>query len=135
MVPRMRANEGTRLSAGVGAILWVAAFASACGPSTGHNGTGGDDMQVDASGGGGGGGGGGGSGDAPVFDALKMDILFVIDNSGSMSQEQTNLVANFPQFVSVLEASNLDYRVAVTTTSVDYHYRTPRISSSSLGRA
>lgn len=49
-----------------------------------------------------------------------IDVLFVIDNSGSMEQEQTNLVANFPQFVGVLEASGLNYRVGVTTTGRDY---------------
>ena len=51
-----------------------------------------------------------------------MDILFVIDNSGSIQQEQTNLIANFPAFISVLDASGLDYRVAVTTTARDYSY-------------
>lgn len=50
----------------------------------------------------------------------KMDILFVIDNSGSMSEEQENLVQNFPRFIEVLnnfKNGALDYRVAVTTTS------------------
>jgi len=51
-----------------------------------------------------------------------IDVLFVIDNSGSMGQEQTNLIANFPGFISVLDASGLDYRVAVTTTGRDYSY-------------
>jgi hypothetical protein len=49
-----------------------------------------------------------------------IDVLFVIDNSGSMMEEQTNLVANFPQFISVLETSGLNYRVGVTTTGRDY---------------
>jgi hypothetical protein len=52
----------------------------------------------------------------------KLDVLFVIDNSGSMGEEQANLTANFPMFISVLDASGLDYRVAVTTTARDYHY-------------
>jgi hypothetical protein len=51
-----------------------------------------------------------------------IDVLFVIDNSGSMEQEQTNLIANFPQFVTVLEASGLNYRVGVTTTGRDYSW-------------
>lgn len=51
-----------------------------------------------------------------------IDVLFVIDNSGSMGQEQTNLIANFPGFISVLDQSGLDYRVAVTTTGRDYNY-------------
>lgn len=52
----------------------------------------------------------------------KMDILFVIDDSGSMSEEQSNLISNFPRFVEVLnnyrtDAGNpLDYRLGVTTT-------------------
>ncbi len=51
-----------------------------------------------------------------------IDVLFVIDNSGSMEEEQDNLVANFPQFVSVLDASGLDYRIGVTTTGRDYSW-------------
>jgi hypothetical protein len=51
-----------------------------------------------------------------------MDVLFVIDNSGSMGDEQANLIANFPTFMSVLDASGLDYRVAVTTTARNYTY-------------
>ncbi len=53
----------------------------------------------------------------------KIDLLFVVDNSGSMGQEQTNLATNFPGFIEVIEASGLDYRVAVTTTGVDYTYQ------------
>jgi hypothetical protein len=33
----------------------------------------------------------------------KLDLLFLIDNSGSMGEEQASLAANFPQFMSVLE--------------------------------
>jgi hypothetical protein len=101
--------------------IWVAAFACACGPSSNHNNGGDDDdQQVDANTGGGGGGGGGTTVDA--LGCSKMDLLFVIDNSGSMAQEQTNLIANFPAFISVLDASGLDYRVAVTTTARNYTY-------------
>ncbi len=52
----------------------------------------------------------------------KMDILFVIDNSGSMSEEQANLATNFPAFVQVIEnyttsaGTHLDYHIGVTTT-------------------
>jgi hypothetical protein len=52
----------------------------------------------------------------------KMDVLFVIDNSGSMGQEQTNLAANFPVFIQVLDESGLDYRVGITSTGRDYTY-------------
>ncbi|MBI4510461.1 MAG: hypothetical protein HY698_12560 [Deltaproteobacteria bacterium] len=55
----------------------------------------------------------------------KMDIVFVIDNSGSMAEEQANLAASFPQFIDVLNefvsaaGTKVDYRVAVTTTGID----------------
>jgi hypothetical protein len=61
--------------------------------------------------------------DAPAGPGCQaIDVLFVIDNSGSMDQEQDNLVANFPQFVAVLEESGLDYRIGVTTTGRDYEW-------------
>ncbi len=53
-----------------------------------------------------------------------MDILFVIDDSGSMAEEQTNLATNFPRFIDVLDDhktttdSQLNYRIGVTTTGV-----------------
>lgn len=52
----------------------------------------------------------------------KMDVLFVVDNSGSMAQEQANLATNFPMFIQVLNDSGLDYRVGVTSTGRDYTY-------------
>jgi hypothetical protein len=47
-----------------------------------------------------------------------VDILFVIDNSGSMGEEQANLSENFGRFVSVLEADDVkaNYRLGITTT-------------------
>lgn len=50
-----------------------------------------------------------------------VDILFVLDNSGSMGDEQGTLAANFPQFVSVLEREQLgaSYRVGVTTSDLE----------------
>jgi len=36
--------------------------------------------------------------------------------------DQTNLIANFPGFITVLNNSGLDYRVAVTTTGRNYNY-------------
>ncbi len=48
----------------------------------------------------------------------KVDILFVIDNSGSMMEEQTSLGQNFSAFMSAAQASNVDWRIAVTTTGI-----------------
>ncbi|MEZ4453610.1 MAG: VWA domain-containing protein [Nannocystaceae bacterium] len=47
-----------------------------------------------------------------------VDIIFVIDNSGSMAEEQALLSANFAAFVNVLEADDVkaNYRMAITTT-------------------
>jgi len=47
-----------------------------------------------------------------------VDILFVIDNSGSMGEEQRNLSENFGNFLSVLEADDVaaNYRIGITTT-------------------
>jgi len=44
------------------------------------------------------------------------DILFVVDNSCSMTGEQATLAANFPGFVPILEANDTDYKLAATTT-------------------
>lgn len=63
----------------------------------------------------------------------KMDILFVVDNSGSMSQEQANLAQNFPLFINVLDDIGLDYRVGITTTGKDYSYDILGIPSSQSG--
>jgi len=41
--------------------------------------------------------------DVPVGVNRALDLLFVIDNSGSMGEEQASLIANFHRFVAVLE--------------------------------
>ncbi|MFM7199745.1 MAG: choice-of-anchor D domain-containing protein [Myxococcota bacterium] len=46
----------------------------------------------------------------------KVDILFVVDNSGSMSDNQQNLVNNFGRFYKVLQELNLDWQIGVVTT-------------------
>ncbi len=47
-----------------------------------------------------------------------VDILFVIDNSGSMAEEQALLSQNFASFIGVLEAEDVsaNYRLGITTT-------------------
>ena len=40
----------------------------------------------------------------PVSTNRDIDILFVVDNSDSMKQEQDSLARNFPEFVRVLES-------------------------------
>lgn len=45
-----------------------------------------------------------------------LDVLWVIDNSGSMNQFQTNLSTNISSFVSAFTQSGADYNMAVITT-------------------
>ena len=47
-----------------------------------------------------------------------VDILFVVDNSGSMMEEQTNIGRNFQNFFSAINGAGLDYQVGVVTTDV-----------------
>jgi hypothetical protein len=49
----------------------------------------------------------------------KVDVLFVVDNSGSMMEEQQNLGANFAAFLSAASNAGVDYRIGVTTTGMD----------------
>src|SRR5688572_17753157 len=51
----------------------------------------------------------------------QVDILFVVDDSGSMAQEQENIGRNFRAFVQALRDSSgqpFDYRIAVASTDV-----------------
>lgn len=56
-------------------------------------------------------------GDAVVFTTPKVDILFVIDNSGSMNAFQNRLAANIDLFLQELaRVDRLSYQVAVVTS-------------------
>jgi len=56
-----------------------------------------------------------------IEEAKSADIILVVDNSGSMLEEQTELASNAQLFVDELNASNIDYRIAVITTDSSYH--------------
>ena len=50
----------------------------------------------------------------------SVDILFVIDNSCSMNDKQTQLAANFDTFMNVFISSGIDYQIGfITTDSYD----------------
>jgi hypothetical protein len=98
-------------------LLTAVLFGWGCGPSVDGPGAGDDDD---------------GPGDGPdagetgeAQRCQKMDILFVVDDSYSMLEEQENLGENFPAFAQVLmdylvdDDLPLDFRVAVTTTGRD----------------
>ncbi len=50
--------------------------------------------------------------------AGKVDILIVDDNSASMSFEQARIAPRFANFIQNLDARNIDYRIAITTTDM-----------------
>jgi hypothetical protein len=52
---------------------------------------------------------------------VDVDILFVIDNSGSMGSNQTNLENNFDTFMNAFTAAGVSYQIAlITTDSYDF---------------
>ena len=64
----------------------------------------------------------------PKTGCTKVDLVFVIDNSGSMSDEQDNLVASFPGFVAGMRTALHEadsYRVGVLTTDEYSHHSSP----------
>jgi hypothetical protein len=110
----MFANFGIGITASLLAI-------AACGPTSragdgkGTNGNGADANPADP-------GGGPGDPTGQLEQCQKIDLVFVVDDSGSMSEEQTSLTTAFPKFAALLNeyrinnGQELDYRVAVTTT-------------------
>ena len=48
----------------------------------------------------------------------QSDILWIVDDSESMSREQDQLADSFPKFFAHLQDSGVDYRIAVTTADV-----------------
>ena len=55
-------------------------------------------------------------------DTLQdVDILFVVDNSGSMGRIQTSLSNNFDIFINIFAVSGVNYQIAfITTDSSDF---------------
>ena len=50
-----------------------------------------------------------------------VDILFVVDDSGSMGSHQDNLAKNVGLFVQqIFNSTMIDYHIGVITTSIDY---------------
>lgn len=97
----------------------LACTLAACGPTKGDGDD--DDGPVDPD-------AGPGDVDAAAEQCRKMDLVFVVDDSGSMAEEQNNLASNFPMFATVLNdyrlgsGEELDYRAAVTTTGITASY-------------
>lgn len=113
-------------------------FGCQCGPASGVDGDGGSGAGAGggsgagSGGSGGSGAGSGGAGGGGMFDrdascasisqqatlgSRPVDIIFVIDNSGSMTAEITGVEQNINQnFAAIIGASGLDYRVIMLST-------------------
>ncbi|MEM6730888.1 MAG: hypothetical protein AAF658_04995 [Myxococcota bacterium] len=48
--------------------------------------------------------------------SAQIDVLWVVDNSDSMGQEQSGLGQSFQSFIETLIATEVDYRIGVTST-------------------
>jgi hypothetical protein len=48
----------------------------------------------------------------------KVDVLWVVDNSGSMSNKQAQLSANAGAFIQAAVNSGVDFHIAITTTGI-----------------
>ncbi len=57
-----------------------------------------------------------------TYTPRKLDILFVVDNSGSMNNFQQQLVDNFSSFINRFITRGYDFKIAVTTTEA-YRYQ------------
>ena len=100
----------------LGSFVVVTLALMGCGPASRNNGD--DDGD----------GGPNGPDGASTRQCAKMDIVFVVDDSGSMQEEQQNLAANFPMFATLLQnyvnadGDHIDFRVALTTTGKNVTY-------------
>ena len=62
--------------------------------------------------------------DAFYQNELKaVDVLFVVDNSLSMAEEQVHLADNFGVLIDAFTAANVDWRLMVTTTETTPPWR------------
>jgi hypothetical protein len=103
-------------------------------PGDGGGGGGSQDPGDDGGGGGDDGGGDDGGDGEPKFDVAasdlsgpsgdqetaceKVDLLFVIDDSQSMEDEQAHLIASFPDFIETMRQVlvDVDYHLGITTS-------------------
>ena len=56
----------------------------------------------------------------PEIQTNKVDILFLVDTSGSMSSIQDQIGSRFSSFIQVMTSSNniIDWQIAITSTNM-----------------
>lgn len=52
----------------------------------------------------------------------KVDIVWMVDNSGSMADEQNALAVNFDRFISNFLIEKVDFKMGITTTDIRSSY-------------
>jgi hypothetical protein len=57
--------------------------------------------------------------DAFLQSDARVDILWIIDDSGSMVNKRARLAKAFDQFITTLVGQQVDYHIGVTTTDMD----------------
>lgn len=57
----------------------------------------------------------------------KLDILWVVDNSGSMTALQNNMTSNFNSFISNFSTKGYDFKIAVTSS--DSYLASPQFNN------
>ena len=62
--------------------------------------------------------------------AGQVDILWVVDNSWSMGEEQTNLANNFASFMTYIDQSQIDYQIGVVSTDFEDPAHSGRLQGS-----
>lgn len=56
-----------------------------------------------------------------------VDVVFVIDNSCSMEEEQVLLAQNFPAFLQYFLTSGLNYHIGVVSTDMEHPFHTGKL--------
>src|SRR5262245_58983589 len=102
-----------------GVLLAAAALLGGCSAALNSGGSGAGTGGATGSGGGAGVGGfNPSSGSMPVMGCMKVDLLFVIDNSNSMAAHQQNLAKSFPGFIQTIQNTlkGQDYHIMIVDT-------------------
>lgn len=63
----------------------------------------------------------------PPMDRRPIDVLFVIDDSCSMENDQRQLASNFDSFFSTFKANQVDFHLGVVTTDMFASNRSGRL--------
>lgn len=67
-----------------------------------------------------------------VYEPRKIDVLWIIDNSGSMQTSQEHLANNFQSFIEKFHSLNFDYHIGVGATDAWKNIFDPTLSFSRL---